>query len=261
MGSFRMLISFLARTYNMAESLETSLPNWASFADEIVISDGGSTDGSRELAERLVGDKLVWLDFPGGSIHPEIHQNHAGKQLNYGLDHCSGEWVVTYDADAIYCERFCAHIRGTLERTTFDAYCLFGAHFVGDWNHYIGQLMLGPGMVQIFRRNTGARFPDKAEEAAYTLDIPDERVGVLDMGTFHWGYMDRDEVIKKRRKMVAVFRGTDLQEVFDHALHHALEGGLEKWKRLRVEWERCDPNCESCWMREAALRNREAMWS
>lgn len=240
------------RTYNEAENLPISLPNWLRFCDEIVISDGGSTDGTREVAESIVGDRLVWLDFPGGSIHNQYHQNHAGKQLNYGLDHCQGDWVITHDADTIFCDRFVADIRDTLASARHEAYIIFGVHVVDDWHHYIDNMLDGPGVVQIFRRDSGARFPDRPEEAAFVEGFKDENVHILRLGSYHWGYLSRSEHQRKRRRRVEVFADTELGSVF----RRALEAGTN-WSTRTIPWHACHAECEACWIRERALGRRE----
>lgn len=246
-----MLISGLMRTYNEEENLPISLPNWVHFCNEIVISDGGSTDGTREVAESITGDKLVWLDFPGGSIHNRLHQNHAGQQLNFGLDHCRGEWVITHDADTVFCDRFVADIRNILTDAKYEAYIIFGAHVVDDWHHYIDDMLDGPGVVQVFKRGN-ARFPDRLEEAAFVEGFDDCDVGILNLGSFHWGYMDRREHQRKRKRRVEIFAGTELGEVF----RNALEAGTN-WNTRTIPWHSCHAECEACWMRERALSRRE----
>jgi len=254
-----MLISGLMRTYNEADNLPISLPNWVRFCDEVVISDGGSTDGTREVAESIAGDKLVWLDFPGGSIHNRLHQNHAGKQLNYGLDRCQGEWVITHDADTIFCDRFVKDIRGILAEAQYPAYAIFGIHIIDDWQHYNDWWLEGPGVTQVFRRDSGVRFPDSPEEAAFVEGINKESIGVLKLGAFHWGYMDRDAYREKLNHRLEVFKDDDhLLEVFTLAMV-SLQS-CAGWDKTAVPWPRCHAECASCWMVERARQRQQASW-
>ncbi len=57
------------------------------FADEILVLDSGSTDGTVELAERL-GARVLRTDWPGYVV-----------QKNRALTECKHRWVLSLDAD------------------------------------------------------------------------------------------------------------------------------------------------------------------
>lgn len=60
------------------------------FADEIVVLDSGSTDGTAELARALGAQVVVDPHFPG-----------FGAQKNRALAMASGDWVLSIDADEV----------------------------------------------------------------------------------------------------------------------------------------------------------------
>jgi glycosyltransferase involved in cell wall biosynthesis len=60
----------------------------ASFADEMVMVDNGSTDKTIEIARSLGAKVIVTPDWPG-----------FGAQKNRALDAASGDWVLSLDAD------------------------------------------------------------------------------------------------------------------------------------------------------------------
>lgn len=60
------------------------------FADEIVVLDSGSTDGTAELARTLGAQVVVDPHFPG-----------FGAQKNRALAMASGDWVLSIDADEV----------------------------------------------------------------------------------------------------------------------------------------------------------------
>lgn len=88
------MISVITATYNRADTLQRavdsvlrqSLEDW-----ELLIVDDGSTDATSTVLEAL--------DDPRIHIyrHPRNRGMHAAK--NTGLDHISGEWFTTLDAD------------------------------------------------------------------------------------------------------------------------------------------------------------------
>src|SRR5204862_5179433 len=81
-----MPLSVTIITRNAAGQLERCLASIA-FADEVVVVDSGSTDGTVELAARH-GARVVrkeWLGF--------------GAQKQYAVDAASHVWVLCVDAD------------------------------------------------------------------------------------------------------------------------------------------------------------------
>ena len=59
----------------------------ASFADEVLVLDSGSTDGTVELAKKA-GARVQVTDWPG-----------YGVQQNRGIDSSTGDWIFSLDAD------------------------------------------------------------------------------------------------------------------------------------------------------------------
>lgn len=100
-------------TYNEEEILEQALKS-ASFADEIVVVDSGSTDATVRIAE-WHGARVIHNDWPG-----------FGAQKNLAMEHCTGDWIFVLDADECITPELAEEvqqvIRGTI--TGFDAYSI-----------------------------------------------------------------------------------------------------------------------------------------
>jgi len=94
----RRTLSVLMICKNEADRLNASLGSVAGWADEIVVLDSGSTDGTAELARQFT-DKVWVTDWPG-----------YGAQRNRALDRCTGEWVLSLDADEVLTEALKAQI-------------------------------------------------------------------------------------------------------------------------------------------------------
>ncbi len=85
-------------TKNEAHRIEACLRSVA-FADQIVVLDSGSTDGTVEIARRLGAEVEVTPDWPG-----------FGPQKNRALARCTQRWVLSIDADEQLSEALAAEI-------------------------------------------------------------------------------------------------------------------------------------------------------
>lgn len=95
----RAPLSAVLIAHNAAQGLEACLAS-AAFADEIVLVDSGSTDGTREIAQKY-GARVVtkeWLGF--------------GRQKQFAVEQAKHDWVLCLDAD----ERVSPGLRDSIER-------------------------------------------------------------------------------------------------------------------------------------------------
>lgn len=82
-------VSVVIPTLNEAKNLPHVLPAIPAWVHEIIIIDGGSTDGTTEVAKELRDDVLVIEDLTPGK----------GAALRRGFDAAEGEIIVMIDAD------------------------------------------------------------------------------------------------------------------------------------------------------------------
>lgn len=82
----RPTISVIIITFNEADRLERALDS-VRWADEIVVLDSGSTDGTPDVARRYA-ERVVVGDWHG-----------FGPQKQRALELATGEWVLSLDAD------------------------------------------------------------------------------------------------------------------------------------------------------------------
>jgi glycosyltransferase involved in cell wall biosynthesis len=102
------LISTCIITQNSAVALQRALASADRFADEIVVVDGGSTDGTEFLARSH--PKCVYLQRP--------FDGNFAAQKNFGFDHASGQWIFELDEDEVVCDDFTRHLRPLLQSTS-----------------------------------------------------------------------------------------------------------------------------------------------
>ena len=81
-------LSVILITKNEAHNIEDCLRSVQGLADEIVVVDSGSSDGTVEIAQRLGAQVTVTADWPG-----------FGVQKGRALARATGQWVLSLDAD------------------------------------------------------------------------------------------------------------------------------------------------------------------
>ena len=81
-----MKLTVTVITYNEAEHIAAALES-VSWADEVIVVDSGSTDGTVELA-RAKASRVIERGWPGYS-----------DQKNFAADNASHDWVLSMDAD------------------------------------------------------------------------------------------------------------------------------------------------------------------
>jgi glycosyltransferase involved in cell wall biosynthesis len=96
-------------TLNEATNIEACLASVA-WADEILVVDSGSTDGTADLA-RARGARVIVNDWPGYSA-----------QKNFAAAEASHDWILSVDADERVTPALADEIRATLARADRPGY-------------------------------------------------------------------------------------------------------------------------------------------
>ena len=174
-----MSLSVIVITKNEAHAIGKCLES-VSWADEIIVVDSGSTDGTVKIGESF-GAKVHVTDWPG-----------FGPQKNRALDLATGEWVLSLDADEIVSPELKAEILETLSKGDADAYSLPRS------SSYCGRFMRHGGwwpdrVIRLFRRGR-ARF---SEDLVHERLIVDGRTAELVSPLTHIAFSDLEEVLQK----------------------------------------------------------------
>jgi glycosyltransferase involved in cell wall biosynthesis len=160
-------LSVVLITLNAAHQLEPCLQS-ARFADEIVLVDSGSTDGTAELAQRY-GARVEQREWRG-----------FGPQKQLAVSLASHDWVLCLDADERVSEDLRASIQAALVSPAFVAWRFARCNrFMGRW------LKHGEGYpdwsLRLFDRRH-ARWSDDAVHEKVLCDAP---VGTLSGDLLH----------------------------------------------------------------------------
>jgi glycosyltransferase involved in cell wall biosynthesis len=152
----------------------------ASFADEVIVLDSGSTDGTAELA-RAQGARVEVTDWPG-----------YGPQNNRGIDLATGDWFFSLDADERITPELAAEIRAAIEGDTADGFrvpriSMFCGQFMqhGAWR---------PDYTWRLARAGHGRFTEHFLHAH--MEVTGRR-GTLRESIVHYSYRTMESVMEK----------------------------------------------------------------
>jgi glycosyltransferase involved in cell wall biosynthesis len=149
------LLSVIVITKNEVHNIQACLQSVA-FADQLVVLDSGSTDGTVEQAQNLGAQVSVNADWQG-----------FGVQKNRALALATGQWVLSIDADERLTPELQADIAAAMRSPDFDVYCL------SRLSSYCGQNMRYSGWypdytTRFFKRGTAEFSNDLVHEKLVT---------------------------------------------------------------------------------------------
>jgi len=153
----------------------------ASFADEIVVVDTGSTDRTVEVA-RTYTDRVLTAQWQG-----------FGRTKNYALDQAKGDWVFSLDTDERVPAALQDEIRGVVKANgPLAGYRVPRKnYFCGRWIRHLG--WYPDYTLRLFRRDQG-RFRDREVHEEVVVEGP---VGNLQTSLDHYSYRSVSEYVAR----------------------------------------------------------------
>ncbi|MBA2673310.1 glycosyltransferase family 2 protein [Ramlibacter sp.] len=124
MDAFR--ISVVVPSFNQAQFLDATLRSLLAQQDpalDIVVVDGGSTDGSVDVIRRHE-DRLAWW-----VSERDDGQSHA---LNKGFARCTGEWLFWLNSDDLLLPGALRALRAHIARAPETRWWIGGGHFIDE---------------------------------------------------------------------------------------------------------------------------------
>ena len=180
-----MKISVYIIAYNEAEKIRDCI-NSVLWADEIIVVDSHSTDGTSEIAEEL-GAKVVHIPFEG-----------YGDLRNKAISHCNGEWIFSLDSDERCTEEARDEILALIENAPLDIYR------VPRKNYFMGRWIKHSGWYPNFRqpqlfRNGKMSYDLKPVHEGFVCHS-DKKIGVISNIIWQLPFKNTEEVIHKANR-------------------------------------------------------------
>ena len=182
----RLPITVAIIALNAAGQIERCLAS-VSFADDVLVVDSGSTDGTVAIAERL-GARVVHRDWLG-----------FGRQKQYAVSAAKHDWVLCLDVDERVTERLAGSIRSALGDARIKAWRMARRNrFLGVW------LRHGEGYpdwtLRLFDRAHASWSNDEVHEAVLTT----VEVGRLDGDLLHDSAEDIATYLAKQNRYTSL---------------------------------------------------------
>lgn len=168
--------------FNEKEKIADAI-NSVQWADEIIVADSRSTDGTTEIAESL-GTKVIQIPFHG-----------YGDLRNQAISACRSEWIFSLDAD----ERCTPEARDEI-LSIIQSPDAQDAYYVSRRNYFMGRWIKHSGYYpdyrqpQLFRKGVMTFRPDPVHEA---FDLSTSKIGYLKNAIWQFPYKDLEQVTHK----------------------------------------------------------------
>ena len=176
-------LTVIVITKNEAHNIQACLKS-VLFADQIVVFDSGSTDGTADVAKNMgaeLGQSMDWLGF--------------GIQKNRALALARNDWVLSIDADERITPELQAEIKAVLDNPQFDVYSF------PRLSSYCGQYMRHSGwypdrITRLFKRGSASFSNDLVHEKLITQ----QAVGQLRAHMLHESFTSFEAVLDKANR-------------------------------------------------------------
>lgn len=181
----RAKITAIIPTGNEIHNIEEVIAS-VSFADEILIVDSYSTDGTYEKATKLA-DKVIRREY-----------QYSASQKNWAIPQAKHDWIILVDADERVTPALRKEIIGILENPPKDDTV---AYWIGRNNHFMGEPVKHSGwkndkVIRLFKRDA-VRYQDKHVHAEI---IADGSISRLTNKLYHDTYITLDKYLEKMNR-------------------------------------------------------------
>lgn len=177
-------ITAIIPTGNEIHNIEAVIAS-VSFADEILVVDSFSTDGTFEKAQELA-TKVIRREY-----------EYSASQKNWAIPQAKHDWIILVDAD----ERVTPELKEEILTILKQPKKEHSAYWIGRMNHFMGERVNYSGwrndsVIRLFKRDL-CTYEDKHVHAEI---IVDGSVGNLKNKLYHNTYITFDKYLEKMNR-------------------------------------------------------------
>jgi glycosyltransferase involved in cell wall biosynthesis len=169
---------------NERRNIRPCIESVRDIADEILIADSGSTDGTLDLVRKMGDCRIIEREYV-----------NSADFKNWAIPQASHEWILLVDAD----ERVPAKLIEEVQAILADPPSDIDGYWIGRCNHYLGYPIRHCGwnsddVIRLFRRDA-SRYATRWVHAE--VDLPARRVKRLTTPLSHYTTWNTDEYLYK----------------------------------------------------------------
>lgn len=181
-------LSVIIPTGNEIHNIEAVIAS-VDFADEILVVDSFSTDGTYEKAQMLA-TRVIRRDY-----------EHSASQKNWAIPQAANEWILIVDADERVTPELKNEILEVLKRPDQD----YVAYWIGRMNHFMGKRVNYSGwrndkVIRLFKRDF-CTYENKQVHAEIKAE---GQVGHLKSKLYHNTYTTLDNYMLKMNRYASL---------------------------------------------------------
>jgi len=180
-----MKISAYIIAYNEIDKIKDCI-NSVMWADEIILADSHSNDGTTELAKEL-GAKIVHIPFNG-----------YGDLRNEAIKHCSFDWIFSLDSDERCTVEVRDEILNLIKNAPLDIYYVPRRNFfMGKWIKYSGWY---PNFrqPQLFKKGMMSYTSEKVHEGY--ISHSQKKIGIISNSVWQFPFKNIEQLLYKTNR-------------------------------------------------------------
>ncbi len=171
-------------------NIRLCIESFHSIADEIIIADSGSTDGTIEIAREFSKVRIIEREY-----------RTSGDFKNWAIPQASNQWILLVDADERLTPELRTEVTQTLTRQpTCDGYWIYRAnHFMGHPVPY-GDAATDK-VIRLFKRDL-CRYEGPSDHGEVMVSTG--KIGKLKSKLLHYTFWDYDQLFRKFHRYTQV---------------------------------------------------------